>query len=270
MLYLSTDESPANKHLIAMETAWSNVRQYDASAGNSDLTAKRSDQFKQSTWPSGTNINLVAGKAYYIEALFKEGGGGDNLSVSLDALAPIPGTRLSSFDRASATAPFVSSFTGHGGGFYFQIKETTGGSQVNFSSAQLKFDGVSVTPTVTRVIDRVVVAYLTPAPLTAGSAHTAVLTFADNATPPLTQSSTHQYTVGPYSTVPAGYALSSAATDPGMKAQVYQIDFVRAPGNSDSIANAEQQWARGFIDPNTGQPYPNVANAQAQARRCRR
>ena len=270
VLYLSTDDSPANKHLIAAETGWSSARQYDTSVGGSDLTAKRSDQYKGTQWPTknpdGTaNVTLTQGKAYYIEALFKEGGGGDNLSVSLDALAPIPGTRLSSFDRASATAPFVSSFTGHGGGFYFQIKETTGGSQVNFSSAQLKFDGVSVTPTVTRVIDRVVVAYLTPAPLTAGSAHTAVLTFADNATPPLTQSSTHQYTVGPYSTVPAGYALSSAATDPGMKAQVYQIDFVRAPGNSDSIANAEQQWARGFIDPNTGQPYPNVANAQAQA-----
>src|SRR5205814_2154719 len=159
----------------------------------------------------------------------------------------------------------VSGFTGHGGGFYFQIKEAAGGSQVNFGSVQVTFDGASVTPTITRVIDHVVVAYVSPAPLTAGSAHTAVLTFADNATPPLSQTSTHQYTVGPYTTIPAGYALSSAATDPGIKAQVYQIDFVRAPGDGNSIANAEQQWARGFINPTTGQPYPNVANAQAQA-----
>src|SRR6266567_7731161 len=172
-LYLSTDESPANKHLIAMETAWSTVRQYDASAGGSDLTAKRSDQFKQSTWPTTTNINLVAGKAYYIEALSKEGGGGDNLSVSIDAVDPIPGAQLSSFDRASVTAPYARGLTGSGAGFYFQIQEVAGGSQVNQSSIQLTFDSSSVTPRVTKVGNVVVVAYQTPAVLAIGTSHSA-------------------------------------------------------------------------------------------------
>ena len=261
ILYMSTDSDPAHKHLIAQETSWSSPRQYDASAGTSDLTAKKSSTFAGSQWPGGgAAINLTAGQAYYIEALFKEGGGGDNLSVSLDGVDPIPGAMLSSIDRTSTTAPFVSTLTGHGGGFYYQIQEVSGGSQVNFATVQSTLDGVSITPTVTRVGSAVVVAYLTPAPLVAGSVHSATVTFADNATPVLTQSSTNSFTVGAYSTIPAGFALASPATDPGLKGQIYQIDFDRAPGDPNSIANAEQQWARGFIDPNTSQPFPNVAS----------
>src|SRR6266498_2388618 len=36
ILYLSTDANPANKKLIARETVWSTVRQYDISGGASD------------------------------------------------------------------------------------------------------------------------------------------------------------------------------------------------------------------------------------------
>jgi len=101
-LYLSTDETPENKHLIARESAWSNPREYTTSGAPSDLTAKNSYDFTGSTWPGGgTAINLTANKAYYIEALMKEGGGGDNLSVSIDGGAPIPGDRLASIDKTT-------------------------------------------------------------------------------------------------------------------------------------------------------------------------
>ncbi|HXT41737.1 MAG TPA: hypothetical protein VN887_17145, partial [Candidatus Angelobacter sp.] len=261
ILYLSTDSNPANKHLIAQETSWSNPRQYDNTSGGSDVTAKDSATFTGSQWPGGgAAINLTAGQPYYIEALFKEGGGGDNLSVSIDATAPIPGTMLSSIDRTSTNAPFVSKLTGHGGGFYYEIQEISGGSQVNFGTVQTTLDGAPVTPTITRVGSEVVVAYLTPTPLAAGSAHTATVAFSDNGTPVLAQSSTNGFTVGAYSTIPAGFALASPATDAGLKAQVYQINFDRAPGDGNSIANAEQQWARGFIDPNTSLPFANVAS----------
>jgi hypothetical protein len=98
-LYLSTDESPANKRLIASESGWSNSRQYQTSAGPSDLALKRSDQ---ALGP----IALTAGRRYYIEALHKEGGGGDNISVAwqipggtepMDGDAPISGKYLSAF-----------------------------------------------------------------------------------------------------------------------------------------------------------------------------
>src|SRR5437762_1755909 len=45
-LFLSTDDQPANKRLIAQETGWSNALQWTASAGASNLDQKRSDKFK--------------------------------------------------------------------------------------------------------------------------------------------------------------------------------------------------------------------------------
>jgi len=81
-LFLSTDATPANKHLIAQETGWSTSRQWTASAGGSDVTAKRSDQFASTEWPAGNAITLTAGTKYYIEAVHHEGGGGDNLAVT--------------------------------------------------------------------------------------------------------------------------------------------------------------------------------------------
>ncbi|MEN6578657.1 MAG: PA14 domain-containing protein [Phycisphaerales bacterium] len=69
-LWLSTDDDPANVAMIASVTGWSSSRDFD----------------NVSTY-AGTNqksaaITLTAGQKYYIEALMKEGGGGDNLAVA--------------------------------------------------------------------------------------------------------------------------------------------------------------------------------------------
>jgi hypothetical protein len=108
-LYLSTDEDPANKVLIAKEAVWSNARIWDTSNGDAATAdQKNSSTFTGTEWASknadgGAKITLQAGKAYYIEALVKEGGGGDNLAVAvedpngaIDPLLPIPGEYLSS------------------------------------------------------------------------------------------------------------------------------------------------------------------------------
>ena len=82
-LFLSTDEQPAHRRQIAYETSWTNPRQYTLYAS-------------QKSAP----ISLTNGLRYYIEALQKEGGGGDNLAVTwqkpgdaapADGAAPIPG-----------------------------------------------------------------------------------------------------------------------------------------------------------------------------------
>ena len=105
-LYLSSDESPANKQPIAAETAWSNSREWISTSGNGDLTAKRSDQYVDTGWPTGNTITLTAGKRYYIEVLQKEGGGGDDVAVTwqlpgaaepVNGAEPIPGKYLSAF-----------------------------------------------------------------------------------------------------------------------------------------------------------------------------
>ncbi|WP_205880831.1 lamin tail domain-containing protein, partial [Limisphaera ngatamarikiensis] len=63
-LYLSTDDNPANKRLIAQVVGWTAPREWTREPGQaSDL------------------IPLTAGRRYYIEALMKEGWGGDNLAV---------------------------------------------------------------------------------------------------------------------------------------------------------------------------------------------
>ncbi|MGV3531941.1 MAG: lamin tail domain-containing protein [Chthoniobacteraceae bacterium] len=63
-LWLSTDDTPANKRRIAYINGWVASRDW-----NSNPTGK------------SVAISLVAGQKYYIEALQSEGSGGDNLAV---------------------------------------------------------------------------------------------------------------------------------------------------------------------------------------------
>jgi len=63
-LYLSTDADPANAALIAEVAGWTNHLVWDKEAG-------------QQSAP----ITLVGGQKYYIEALMKEGGGGDSCAA---------------------------------------------------------------------------------------------------------------------------------------------------------------------------------------------
>ena len=63
-LYLSTDDQPANAVLIANVPEWTNSREWGKYAS-------------QQSAP----IHLTAGQYYYISALMKEEGGGDNLAI---------------------------------------------------------------------------------------------------------------------------------------------------------------------------------------------
>lgn len=63
-LFISTDVTPANKRLVASVSGWTNPREW---------TKYPSQQ--------SAGINLAAGQTYYVEALHKQGGGGDNLAV---------------------------------------------------------------------------------------------------------------------------------------------------------------------------------------------
>jgi hypothetical protein len=87
-LFLSTDATATNKREIASVPGWTSAREWGKYA-------------EQTSSP----VSLVAGQNYYIEALMKEGGGGDNLAVRWqlpDATweEPIPGSRLTPFGMA--------------------------------------------------------------------------------------------------------------------------------------------------------------------------
>ena len=71
-LWLSTDDTPAAKQLIAAEPQWNPARYWvGADRRNPDAPENRS-----------APIRMEAGKRYYVEALHKEGTGGDDLGVT--------------------------------------------------------------------------------------------------------------------------------------------------------------------------------------------
>jgi hypothetical protein len=84
-LYLSTDDNPANKRLIAQEPGWSQSRTWVTDNGGANgLQQKRSDTFVDpvtGTTPWAAGIALTAGTRYYIEGVMHEGGGGDNFAA---------------------------------------------------------------------------------------------------------------------------------------------------------------------------------------------
>jgi len=85
-LWLSTDEDPAHKERIASCPSYASPREYE----------------KFPTEQKSKPVELKAGRRYYVEALHKEGGGGDHVSVRWQLPTgqlegPIPGNRLSPF-----------------------------------------------------------------------------------------------------------------------------------------------------------------------------
>ena len=91
-LWLSTDDDPENIKLIASESNWS----------------------PPNTWGTGEQqsdpIPLQAGNKYYIEALWKEGSGGDQCQAAwqgpgIPAITIIPGANLSPYEPVQANGP---------------------------------------------------------------------------------------------------------------------------------------------------------------------
>lgn len=87
-LWISLDDRPVNKYLIARVPGWTGAREW-------------------SKYPEQTSraVRLEAGRRYYVEALHKEGFGGDHLSVGWQLPdgtleRPIPGNRLVSPEAA--------------------------------------------------------------------------------------------------------------------------------------------------------------------------
>jgi len=95
-LWLSTDSDPDNVVLIAKESQWQGVRNFQAEGDES----------------VSSPVSLEAGEAYYIKAIAKEGGGGDNLAVAWS----LPSDGLEKISNASLPisgdylSPFVSKY----------------------------------------------------------------------------------------------------------------------------------------------------------------
>lgn len=85
-LWLSTDDTVANKRLIALEPNWANQREWTGDSGGR-RPCLAGNPCENVSLP----IRLEAGKRYYTELLWKEGGGGDHAAVAWKrASAPDP------------------------------------------------------------------------------------------------------------------------------------------------------------------------------------
>ena len=71
-LWLSTDDNPANKKLVCSEPQWNGSRVWTGGDRRNPAAPEN----------ISNPIGLEAGKFYYVEALMKEGVGGDNLAVA--------------------------------------------------------------------------------------------------------------------------------------------------------------------------------------------
>jgi len=95
-LYLSTDESPATKVLIAQEPTWANRREWE----NAGPEASSAELF-----PNG--MAMAAGKGYYLEAAHHEGGGGDHVGVTY---YPIAGDAPTNGQASALTSEFIGTY----------------------------------------------------------------------------------------------------------------------------------------------------------------
>ena len=89
-LWVSTDDDSSNSVLVASIPGWTNV-----------------DEWTKFPSQKSEPISLVAGERYYVQALWKEGGGGDNCQVAWEGpgiatRTVIPGGNMSPFEPVSA------------------------------------------------------------------------------------------------------------------------------------------------------------------------
>jgi len=262
-LFLSTDADPAKAVQIATEPQWNPVRAFGTSGDGRRPTVDSgtADERKSNL---SKPISLTSGRPYYIRARMKEGGGGDNLAVAVgdsyasitDESLPIGGNQLSSIDRADVTLPYFGGLSGQANGFDFGVND---GQGKTVASATAKLNGTSVPVTLTTrggskfITYRIAnVAQFLPS----GSTHSVEAEMTDSAGGKQTR--TASFTVGAYAALNPGHKVTSA-TQRGINHRVYQAEAGRPGGNArwaaDDALNGYQ------IDPNTGQAFPNAADA---------
>lgn len=100
-LFLSTDNTPANKRLVCQQAGWNtggNWAWLQTGGGGAVASQTRSDQWTPdagATTPWSAGIPLLAGHKYYIEQDWHQGGGGANNAATFIMVGepdPTPGT----------------------------------------------------------------------------------------------------------------------------------------------------------------------------------
>ncbi len=128
-----------------------------------------------------------------------------------------------------AGLPFVQYFNGTIQGFSYVL--LNGATAVANNSIQTTLNGAPVKPTVTQIAGVTTLTYSPASPLPSPSTNVVVLSFANNATPPVTQTLTNTFVVSGL-VIPQGIALTTGVdtTQPGFAVRIYQTTAAQ-PGN---------------------------------------
>ena len=283
-LWLSTDDSPANKVLIANEPNWNPKRAFGGAwdpladpdgDGIPNPTATRRPIVTMGAPPIPRPVNwspyiqVTQGKPYYIEAIATEFGGGDNCAVAfryegdpdfMDGDLPISGQYLSTIDRTSLSGVYPSGLTPSTTGFVMTIHDgdPPGGASVDAATVTAQLDGTAIAVTVTKAPPVSTITYVkTNGVLLSLSTHTAKLDFKDTAG--TASSITRNFTVPYYLTLTPDMKVTPDATKPGFLWNVTQNSAV---GASHTLIRTEAQLS-GAIKGADGNPLPNLADPSA-------
>ncbi len=110
-LYLSTDENPANAKRIAAEPQWNDPRQWRLTARrNVDSPENRSDTYLETEWATGNTISLTAGRRYFMQLYYKEGGGGDNAGATMSLASAVTDTNPANGSETTMTGSLIGNF----------------------------------------------------------------------------------------------------------------------------------------------------------------
>jgi len=226
-------------------------------------------------------VRVLDDGIYPVRLIWYEGGGGAN--VEFFSIDQATGQKILINDRNSAagiksyskttgaTRPYIAVYplggaSGVNPAAVINIRLFDQSAAVVANSIKLEINGapVSVSPSKSGTVTTVT--FDPPGLLPSASKTSVRLTWSDNGSPAVTTVDEWSFTTQNYSAlpfIPASYAVAPGSVDlssSGFNVGTYQM-LVNRSGFADnnSSAAAEAQWARQFIDPDTGGPYENLA-----------
>ena len=150
--------------------------------------------------------------------------------------------------------PYITRSVSSPSGFTIDYKDN-GGIVLNAASFQATLDGSAVTTTAGKTNGVTTINYAPASLLASNSTHTIGLTFSDTASPPVTRTRSLGFTVAPYATIPASFAVGAPDTSkPGFLVHPYQTD---ATTDTNAVQPNSLAWTE---DQLKGLHGPNVAD----------
>jgi hypothetical protein len=220
-------------------------------------------------------VDVLADGYYPVRLLWYEGGGGAALEFFTVDLATGQKSLINnSADPKALKAYGTPKVKRPGASIYptagaqnvpasatVQLQVVDDGASVNQGTVAMTFNGTAVTPSITKAGAITTIAYKPTDSYLPPGTNAATVIYSDTATPSASVTNTWQFVVHNWTTfpmIPASFAVPASAIDmnsSGFSVDCYSMTNITRGNN---VAETERQLARGYIDPATSQPYPNL------------